>query len=288
MIAGSTLEEIHFKSDSIQEVINFLRKSTNINLECYKDRFLKRRISFRMNRLKICSNKEYLEYLLENPLEFNEFKREFTVNYTYFFRNYEIYEGLMWYLLNNKIKRRRQNTLKIWSAPCSTGEEPYSLVLLFDFMKRNCKKYPNLDVEIVASDIDKEALKRAKNATYNSYSLHELPPLYTSYFTESNNYYEKKYSLRDDIKERVEFIEEDLIEGHIFSQKYDIIFCRNFLIYLNKVSQEKVLKTIAEHLNPQGLLVTGLTEMVHESSFSNFKLIDPRLHFYSFTPKENN
>jgi len=91
MIAGSTLDKIHFQSESVQDLIILLSKSTNINLECYKDRFLKRRIIFRMNRLNICSNKEYLEYLHENLLEINEFKREFTVNYTYFFRNYEIF-----------------------------------------------------------------------------------------------------------------------------------------------------------------------------------------------------
>ena len=285
MIAGSSLDKFHFQSDSIQDLIIFLRKSTNINLECYKDRFLKRRITFRMNRLKIYSNREYMKYLLKNPLEFNEFKSEFTVNYTYFFRNYEIYKGLMWYLLNNQIRQGRYNTLKIWSAPCSSGEEPYSLALLLDFMKKNCKKFPNQKVEIVASDIDRVALENAKNAIYKSYSLHELPPLYASYFTESNHKYEKKYYLREDIKEKVRFIEEDVTEGHALNQKYDIIFCRNLLIYLNKPSQERVLKTISEHLNPQGLLVTGLTEMIHESPFSNFKLINPKLHFYSYTPK---
>lgn len=284
MISGSTLEKIHFQSSSIQDLIIFLRKSTNINLECYKDQFLKRRISYRMNRLNISSNKEYMAYLVKNPLEFNEFKSEFTVNYTYFFRNNEIYKGLMWYFLNNKIKRGKQNILKIWSAPCSTGEEPYSIALLFDFIKRNCKKYPNLKVEIVASDIDKEAIENAKKAIYKSHSLHELPPYYNPYFTESNNFYEKIYSLRDDIKEKVKFIEEDLTEGHNLSQKYDIVFCRNLLIYLNKISQEKVLKNISKHLNPQGLLVTGLTEMIQESKFPNFHLMNPKLHFYSFTP----
>ncbi|MFX1276631.1 MAG: CheR family methyltransferase [Promethearchaeota archaeon] len=278
MLAESAIDKISLHPESIQFLIDHLRKSTKINVKCYKQKFLERKIKTRIHNLNLKSDKEYFEYILRTPSEFNNFSNFFTVNYTYFFRNYEVYQALMSDFLNRKIKRNNQDVLRIWSAPCSTGEEPYSLAMMFDYLKRYNKNIP--DIEIFASDIDINAINMAKKGKYGNYSIHELPIIYKSYFTGKKSKLSSKHIINDEIKKKVTFIQEDLIEGHQFNQKYDIIFCRNFLIYLNQNSQRKVLKMMSEHLISQGLLVVGKTEMILDSVSKDFRLSNPKVHFY--------
>ncbi|MFX1275840.1 MAG: CheR family methyltransferase [Promethearchaeota archaeon] len=279
IISEPAIDKIRFDPESIQSLIAHLRDSTKIKFECYKTEFLERRIKARMYRLNLTSDKDYMDYLKRNPSEFNEFSDLFTINYTYFFRNCEVYQALMQDILNHKIRRQNMDVLKIWSAPCSTGEEPYSLAMMFDYLKKTCRGIP--EIEIVASDIDINALKIAKKGSFGLYSVHDLPKIYNSYFTQHKTKYGPQYELSDEIKEKVTFIQEDLTEGHQFNQKYDIIFCRNFLIYLNRHSQRKVLKTLSQHLIANGLLVIGKTEMIINSKSNKFNLLNPKVHFYS-------
>ena len=277
--AEPAIDKIQFDPVSIQDLIGNLRDSTKIKFECYKREFLERRIKARMYRLNFTSDKDYLEYITRNPSEFNEFSDLFTINYTYFFRNIEVYQTLMQDFLNHKIRRKKSDILRIWSAPCSTGEEPYSIAIMFDYLKKINKEIP--EIEITASDIDNNVLKIAKEGKYEQFSVKELPLNYQSYFTQKNGKYGPRFIINDDIKKKVTFIKEDLTEGHQLHEKYDIIFCRNFLIYLNKYSQRKVLEILSDHLISNGLLVIGKTEMIINSRASNFQLIDPKNHFYS-------
>jgi chemotaxis protein methyltransferase CheR len=169
--------------------------------------------------------------------------------------------------------------LKIWSCPCATGEEPYTIAMIFDMLKKTHSHVP--DVEIVATDIDGKVLDHARKGIFNIYSIHDLPEIYkNSYFTEIKTRLGPQYAISESIKNKVQFFEEDLTQGHSVQQKYDVVFCRNFLIYLNKESQKRVLKTIAHYLAPGGLLIIGKTEMVHNSKSSLFQLIDAKHHYY--------
>jgi len=276
--AQPAIDKIQFDPNSIQFLIENLRNSTKIKFECYKREFLERRIKARMFRLNFISDKEYMEYLMRHPSEFNEFSDLFTINYTYFFRNFDVYQALMQDFLNQKIKRKKNDILRIWSAPCSTGEEPYSIAILFDYLRKIKKNIP--DIEITASDIDINVLKIAKEGKYEQFSVKDIPKIYLSYFTRKNGKYGPCYILNDEIKKKVTFIKEDLTEGHQLHEKYDIIFCRNFLIYLNLYSQRKVLKILSDHLIYNGLLVVGKTEMIINSKSSKYQLINPKAHFY--------
>ena len=150
--------------------------------------------------------------------------------------------------------------------------------MIFNKLKSKIINFP--DYEIVASDIDKTALGIAKAGVYGEYSIHEIPKNYLkTHFTKRDTQLGPKFTLNDDIKNKVELIEEDIINGHKKNTKYDVIFCRNLLIYINRESKEKLLRTLENHLIHGGLLILGKTEMLVNIQ-SNFKSIDTNNHFY--------
>lgn len=242
----------------------------------YQRKFLEKRIDFRMKNLNLNYYQDYLDYIRENPVEIDLFLDKFTINYTYFFRNYNIYKNFEKYIkfyINYKYK-----PLRIWSAPCATGDEPYSIAIILDQLKNNSKNFP--DFKIVASDIDPAALRVAKNGIYGEYSVHETPEVYLkTYFSRKDTEIGPKYILTDQIRERVEFIKEDIIKGHSKNIKYDVIFCRNFFIYINQFARENLLQILESRLFDGGLLILGGSETLPTKN-TNFKSIHMRDRFY--------
>ncbi|TFG08556.1 MAG: hypothetical protein EU539_01955 [Promethearchaeota archaeon] len=264
------------ESNSMDALIDKLKEITGIKFEYYQRKFLEKRINFRINDLEFSSNEEYLNHLIENPQEINKFLEKFTINYTYFFRNYEIFEKLEKYL-RIYVKSLKRN-LRIWSAPCATGDEPYSIAIMLDKLKNHITNFP--DYEIIASDIDPRAIEIAKIGIYGEYSLHEIPKFYIDkFFNKTDTPIGPKYSISNKIKNKVEFIEEDIIKGHEKKNRYDVILCRNFLIYLDKDSREKLFKTFENHLVEGGLLILGKTESIMNSK-AHLKVIDNVDRFY--------
>ena len=232
-----------------------------------------------MRNLKLNVYQDYIKYIQENPVEINLFLDKFTINYTYFFRNSSIYENfekfIKLYANNNNNNNR---PLRIWSAPCATGDEPYSIAMILDQLKNKNKIFP--DFEIVASDIDPTAIKLANEGIYGEYSIHETPENYlTTYFSKEETDLGPKFKLSKEIKKKVEIIKEDIIKGHQKNYKYDVIFCRNLFIYINQFAREKLLRILESHLFDGGLLVLGGSETLPRNSRS-FESINVRDRFY--------
>ncbi len=264
------------KPNSINPVVEQLRAETGIKFEYYRTHFLERKIEYRMRNLNIGSLQTYFDYLRANPEEINRFKERFTVVYSYFFRNNEIYEKL------KEIIDSSYNNLKkpilIWSCPSASGEEPYSIAMLFDQIRRTNKKFP--PYKIIASDIDKKAISDAKEGVYGEYAVHEMPGIFlNTYFTKQGTRLGSKFTISEEIKKNVEFIEEDIINGHAKDYKYDIIFCRNFFIYLRRKAQAKLLNVFESKLRDGGILILGIPEIIMSNNVS-FKLLDPKVRFY--------
>ncbi len=247
-----------------------------MKFEHYQRKFLEKRIDFRMKNLNLNYYQDYIKYIRENPVEIDLFLDKFTINYTYFFRNYNIFKNF-----ENFVKfyvKHTNRPLRIWSAPCATGDEPYSIAMILDQLKINNKDFP--DFEIVASDIDPAALKIAKEGRYGEYPIHETPDIYLkTYFSRNDTELGPQFNLSEDIKKKVEIVQEDITKGHQKGGKYDIIFCRNFFIYINQFAREKVLQTIESRLYDGGLLILGGSETL-PSKTSNFKSINMRDRFY--------
>lgn len=181
-------------------------------------------------------------------------------------------------LIKSYIKGQKR-IIRIWSAPCATGEEPYSIAMMFDKLAKNIANFP--EFEMTASDIDKTAIDLARTGNYGEYSVHDTPQYYLkTYFKKRDTPIGPKYSISKAIQEKVKFFEEDIIHQHNRKTKYDIIFCRNFFIYINKESQKKLLTILENHLVSGGILILGKTEMI--SNFgNNFMSIDVFNHIYA-------
>ncbi len=247
-----------------------------MKFEHYQRKFLEKRIDFRMKNLNLNYYQDYIKYIRENPVEVDLFLDKFTINYTYFFRNYNIFKNFENYIKFYVSYTNRP--LRIWSAPCATGDEPYTIAMILEQMKKNNKNFP--DFEIVASDIDPAALKVAKEGIYGEYPVHETPENYLkSYFSIQDTELGPKFILSKEIKDKVELIQEDIIKGHQKKGKYDFIFCRNFFIYINQFAREKLLQTLESRLYDGGLLILGGSERLPLKN-SNFKSINIRDRFY--------
>lgn len=244
-----------------------------MKFEHYQRNFLEKRINYRMKHLNLEYYQEYIEYIRSNPDEIDLFLDKFTINYTYFFRNLNIFESFEKFL---KIYvKRLKRPLKIWSAPCATGDEPYSIAILLDHLKNLGNDFP--DFEVVASDIDKTAIKIAKEGVYGDYAIHEVPITYLNkYFTKKNTEIGPKFIINQKVKEKVCFLQEDIIKSQNSNQKYDVIFCRNFIIYINQYAREKLIRVLKSRLHNGGLLILGGSETFspHDSCFESISIRD--------------
>lgn len=225
---------------------------TSIDLNCYKERQMKRRIDALIAKHKIHSYDAYVSQIKRDRELFDEFVNYLTINVSEFYRNPE-----QWELLEREVlpylfeKYGRQ--LKIWSAACSTGDEPYSLVMLLS------KMMPLNNIKIIATDIDKQVLEKAQLGLYNAKSLKTLPVEFQSkYFTKIND---RTYQISDKIKSRVEFKSHNLLKDPYPSDCHMIV-CRNVLIYFTEEAKHDIYLKFANSLKKDGILFVGSTEQI--------------------------
>ena len=136
------------------------------------------------------------------------------------------------YYQKMKNPRSEKNTINIWSCPCATGEEPYSLAMILNNLETQVPRFPKY--RIVASDIAHEAIAKAKIGIYANDSMKEISDYYEKkYFTKEKTHFGHNNLINEDLKKNINFVEEDVTEGHKLYHKYDIILCRYLLIYFN-------------------------------------------------------
>ncbi len=241
---------------------------TKIDLHAYKERQMKRRIDALIAKHKIDSYNVYVETIKKNPVMYEEFINYLTINVSEFYRNPE-----QWNLLEREILpylfSKFGNQLKIWSAACSTGDEPYSLVMLLS------KFIPLSRIKIIATDIDKQVLSKAKLGLYNIKSLKGIPDEFLSkYFHEIND---KTYQISDSIKQCVEFKHHNLLKDE-YPSHCDLIVCRNVLIYFTEEAKDDIYKKFNQSLKKDGILFVGSTEQIIQPQ--NLQFITHKSFFY--------
>ena len=197
------------------------------------------------------SNDKYVAGLKTDKELFDEFVSYITINVSEFYRNPEQWKLIETNVFPELIKKFGKN-LKVWSAACSTGDEPYSLVMALS------RHVPLSNIKIFATDLDKQIIAKAKVGVYNEKSIASVPDDFKKkYFTKVG----PSYKISDEIKERVEFKEHNLLKD-AYPKDYHLIVCRNVLIYFTEEAKEDVFRKFNRSLAPGGVLFIGSTEQI--------------------------
>jgi len=247
-------------------------KLSEIELSFYKERQMKRRINSFINRKGHNSYKSFFKALTVDKKIYDEFINYLTINVSEFFRN-----PTQWDILEKEVLPYLFNynsTLKVWSAACSTGEEPYSLVMLLS-------KFLDLNkIKVLATDIDVGAIDKAKLGLYSEKSLANLPEDFiTKFFEKVNN----SFKISEKIKNCVQFRQHNLLKDE-YPTACDLIVCRNVLIYFTEEAKNKMYKNFNNSLTEHGILFVGSTEQIIMSQ--KFKLEPIKTFFYKKVKKD--
>lgn len=249
-------------SENYPEFIGRIKRKLGIDLSLYKEAQMKRRIISLRNKRGFKDFNTYFDALNKDSQLLAEFTDRLTINVSEFYRNPQ-----RWDVLKNKVipaLSKGKSRLTIWSAACSTGEEPYSLSIM---MK---EYFPTLKVNIIATDIDENILLRAKQGIYQKQSLKELPAgLERKYFIEKNGLYE----VNRDIRQPIEFKRHNLLADR-YPRNVDLIVCRNVLIYFTDEAKDTIYRNFSTSLQENGILFVGSTEQIFNAEQYGFGLFD--------------
>ncbi|MBR5579351.1 MAG: protein-glutamate O-methyltransferase CheR [Lachnospiraceae bacterium] len=224
---------------------------TKIDLNAYKEAQMKRRIDALIAKYKVKGYDNFVKELKTNKDIFEAFVNYLTINVSEFYRNPDQWKVLDKEVIPDLIKKFGKN-LKIWSAACSTGDEPYSLVMALS------EHLPLSNIKIIATDIDKQVLAKAKVGLYNEKSIASVPDKFKKkYFKQVGG----SYQIADEIKSRVEFKESNLLKD-AYPTGCHLIVCRNVLIYFTEEAKDEVFRKFNKSLAKEGVLFIGSTEQI--------------------------
>ncbi|MEO0205427.1 MAG: protein-glutamate O-methyltransferase CheR [candidate division WOR-3 bacterium] len=234
---------------SFQNLIKLVEEKTGFKCGSYKEKPLTRRIRVRMRALGLTDFSQYYDYLTNNPEEFTKLLDTLTIKLSYFFRNSETFE----YLKDEIMPRLARNEqIKIWSAGCAQGEEPYSLAIIA--AESNLLE----KLTVYATDIDEHALTKAREGIYPSVVFQYTPkPYIEKYFIKCPD----GYQIKDNLKSVIQFSHLDLFDDFPFG-KCNLIMCRNVLIYMDRRAQSTLVRKFYETLKAGGYLVIGKVELL--------------------------
>lgn len=226
--------------------------------------YVERRLRARMAATGHGTFPSYFARLLVDAAEVEQLINAFTINETYFYREDHQLRCLTSALLDRVIARKRPgSTIRIWSLPCSTGEEPYSVAM---WLLENWPQVDSWDIEIVGSDIDTEVLRTAAAGVYSERSLMRLSPyLVGKYFTRLSD---GRYRLVEALRESVRFSAVNIMDREAVARhgRFDVVFCRNMLIYFDERSRRDAADNLYDCLEPGGFVCLGHTESMSRIS----------------------
>ncbi|MFB6308636.1 MAG: protein-glutamate O-methyltransferase CheR [Haloarculaceae archaeon] len=257
-----------------QNLLEYIEREMDFESGFYNDAYLDRRITARMRRTDRDDYRAYRRLLENDPAEQEALLDSLSINVTGFFRNPEAWEHLRPVLQDLTDDHR---TVRIWSAPCADGREPYSLSML-------ALDDPEIDekrVEITATDINRDILREARRGVYETSQTtdieEELEPLenYDQYIERDGD----TFSVRDRVKRRVSFERHDLIRGDP-KRNFDLVLCRNLLIYIDGEYKVPIFETIRGSLRTNGYLMIGMTETLPAECRQTFEPVDKQHRIY--------
>lgn len=247
----------NYKEESyVRELLHEIKEKSGHDFTYYKRPTILRRLAKRLSELGIHSIKKYLDYIALHPDELAVISKEFLINVSSFFRDREAFD-----LLKSKVlpaimsSKEPDQGIKAWCVACSTGEEAYSLAILFrEWQEHNNKK--NFPIKIFATDVDRDALETANRGIYPKTIMQDIPgDRLAKYFVPEGN----AYRVHPDIRKTVVFSYHDILKDPPYG-RMDIVSCRNMLIYINPEQQKEIQRKLHFALNLEGYLFLGPSE----------------------------
>lgn len=260
----------------LANVLRYVAERMEFEPESYNESYLDRRVSARMRRTNCEEYGTYLEELRSNADERVALLDALSVNVTSFFRNPIVWEGLRDVLRELTDTNR---TVRCWSAACSDGREPYSIAML----ARDDPEIHDRAVEITATDIDAETLGNAREGVYESTRTtdieSQLDPLSDPTDHVRITADDSSFAVKSPVKRMVTFEQHDLISGGRKSG-YDLVLCRNLLIYIDRSYKEPIFETLTDALRPAGILTIGKSETLPRAFRDEYEPYDRKNHIY--------
>ena len=258
--------------DAFQKVFILIRTHTGHDFSNYKQNTIYRRLERRMNIAQLDSVQSYIRLLQENPFEIQNLFKELLIGVTNFFRDPESFEKLKKVLLDLVISKPANSKIRMWIPGCSTGEEAYSVgIVLYECMNKAKK---NFNVQIFATDIDSDAIEKARIGSYTGIEPDVSKERLKLFFTKDKGL----YKIRKEVRELIVFAPQSVVKDPPFT-KLDLVVCRNLLIYFNAELQKKVIPLFHYSLLPNGILFLGSSETI--GGFVDlFSMVDKKWKFY--------
>lgn len=270
--------ELSRTNDEYKNLLEYLQDERGIKLSVYRESYIARRIASRMNATGSCSLVDYIRLLEGNRKELNKLYNVLTINVSSFFRNMEVFVFLKTHIfpeiVRSKLKSGEKD-INIWSIGCSTGEEPYSIAIL---AYRDLRlKLKNFHTVIKAVDIELEALDIAKSGVYPIDKLENLDP---KTIRSCFNRIDEKFQIIETIRGMVDFERQDLGKFEPVETVFDLILCRNMLIYFNEKNHFKAYDYFLRHLHTGGYLILGKAESMLFPKKNNFNYVSVKNRVY--------
>jgi chemotaxis protein methyltransferase CheR len=258
--------DITITDDDFEKFCEFFYRKTGIKFDQSKRYFVDRRL---IERIKATGHNGFKSYFIflrfeSTGKELQNLVNSLTVNETYFFREEYQFQCMVNSMLPEIISRKRAgDMIRIWSIPSSTGEEPYSIAI---YLLEYWKDIDKWDVEIISSDIDTQVLEKAKKGIYSERSIQNLPEsIIKKHFKYNGSGY---YQICNDLRNSVEFTKVNIIDTKENKRYrgFDIVFCRNLLIYFDDLSRKIAVENLFDAMNPGGFICLGHSESMSRIS----------------------
>ncbi len=273
----STPKHVQLDSASFNWISRVVYERTGIVLGQGKQELVKARLAKRMRATRIDSVKDYIKYIKEDPTgsEMRELLDAITTNKTSFFREPDHFDYLRDAILPEL--KSRYKAIRIWSAGCSTGEEPYTISMVLH------EAFPDIhsaDVKILATDIANTVLAEARSGEYTFDKVKEVPkPYLTKYFTTIQGVNETIWRIAPSVRKIVYFARLNLMEEWPMKGPFQVIFCRNVMIYFDRPTRERLVNRFYDYLCPGGYLLVGHSECLSLStSHNNYVYVRPGIY----------
>jgi chemotaxis protein methyltransferase CheR len=254
-----------FEKAAFERLKKMVNDKIGLNCNGYREEYVRRRFDIRLKETGTLTYSKYVNYLNKNPGEFDLLLKNLAINYTTFFRDPDVYAFLEKNIFPTLFV---QPTVRIWSAGCSSGQEPYSLAMLA--LKLIEQRQYNCKVTIFASDVDRETLADAVRGVYGANNLEGVERwMISKYFLKEGNL----FRVKDSVKALVKFGVHDLMKQFAY-QNLDLVLCRNVMIYFSREGQQHIHMNIFNVLRPGGYFVMGKTESLSGEPAKRFKPLD--------------